>query len=51
MQVDPSTIMASKDLTRTLIKAFKQIKKTGKLDKKELLKGITLDWEIKAIKD
>jgi len=51
MQVDPSTIMASKDLTRTLIKAFKQIKKTGKLDKKELLKGITLDWEIKAIED
>ena len=51
MQVDPSTIMASKDLTRTLIKAFKQIKNTGKLNKKELLKGITLGWEIKAIKD
>jgi hypothetical protein len=51
MQVDPSTTMASKDLTRTLIKAFKQIKNTGKLNKKELLKGITLGWEIKAIKD
>ena len=51
MQVDPSTIMASKDLTRTLIKAFKQIKNTGKLNKKELLKGITIEWEIEAIKN
>jgi len=51
MQVDPSTVMASKDLTRTLIKAFKQIKNTGKLNKKELLKGITIEWEIEAIKN
>ena len=51
MQVDPSTTMASKDLTRTLIKAFKQIKNTGKLNKKELLKGITIEWEVEAIKN
>ena len=51
MQVDPSTTMASIDLTKSLEKAYKQIKNTGKLNKKELLKGITKEWEIKAIED
>ena len=35
MQIDPSTTMASIDLTKSLEKAYKQIKNTGKLNKKE----------------
>ena len=46
-----SPILASKRLTKGLEKAYDEIVKTGTLDKKQLLKSLTIPWEIEAIEN
>ena len=46
-----SPILASKELTTGLERAYDEIVKTGALDKKRILKSLTIPWEREAIEN